>query len=113
MRADGDRLSHVVQRLVGGALRYSPKGTTISVDLAGDADRVVFSVRDGGAGLTSEALVHLFSRDGGGKRPTPQGAGLGFFVAHGVVESLGGEMFAENAPEGGARFGFWLPVASE
>ncbi|HEY4120094.1 MAG TPA: HAMP domain-containing sensor histidine kinase, partial [Byssovorax sp.] len=117
---DADRLSHVVQRFVTGALRYSPKGTSVSVELTRGADRdglgrdgVVFGIRDGGAGLTAQALGCLFTRDGGGSRPTPQGAGLGYFVARGVIEALGGEVFAENTPEGGARFGFWLPAASE
>jgi signal transduction histidine kinase len=72
------------------------------------------SVEDTGVGLTAEALQQMFERfwrgDASRTRATG-GAGLGLAIARGFVEAQGGRIWAENRPEGGARFAFTLPIA--
>jgi signal transduction histidine kinase len=84
------------------------------------------SVEDTGVGLTSEAQQRMFERfwrgdasrtraNGGaganGGVGANGGAGLGLAIAQGFIEAQGGRIWAENRPEGGARFAFTLPIA--
>ena len=71
-------------------------------------------VEDTGTGLTAETERRMFERFWRGDPARTRangGAGLGLAIAQGLVEAQGGRIWAENRPEGGARFAFTLPVA--
>lgn len=108
---DPVEIDQVVANLVENAAKYSPAGQTIRIAAAIDGKELRVVVEDGGAGLPQEALPRLFEpfyRAPGARRV--RGSGLGLAVARGLVVAHGGRMWAENRPEGGARFGFTLPV---
>ena len=77
----------------------------------GHANRVVISFADRGQGIRPEDLDHLFepffTTKGAG-----QGTGLGLSISHGIVQTHGGRIWAENNPEGGATFYIELPLAA-
>jgi len=69
-------------------------------------------VLDNGAGIPSEHADHLFDlyyRAPGAPDRAP-GAGIGLFVCRHIVHALGGTIWARSRPEGGAEFGFELPI---
>lgn len=117
VRADAGRLVQVLTNLLGNALRYTPEGGRVTVEAALQDGMVLFTVEDTGAGIASEHLPHVFerfyrveksrSREGGG-------SGVGLAISRALVETMGGEIWAESAESGtGATFRFTLPVASE
>ncbi len=116
--ADCQRIEQVLLNLLANAMRYTTSGGTISmVARESDAMMVQLSVCDTGRGLSEEDLTHVFDRfyrsDAARSREAnaPGGAGLGLAIAKALVEAHGGNIWAENLPEGGACFHLTLPCA--
>jgi signal transduction histidine kinase len=107
---DVDAIVGVLTNLFDNARKYSPEGTAIEVAVAGDDRRVTVDVGNAGSGIAPEdreAIFERFRRADGSGAP---GAGLGLYISRGLVRAHGGELEVADAPEGGTRFTFWLPV---
>jgi PAS domain S-box-containing protein len=108
-------VAQVVRGLVGNAAKYSPAGSTVKVIL--DAPDGVPQVRvlDEGPGVDpaeAERLFELFYRSERTSRVA--GSGIGLFVAHRLIESMGGTIWAKPRDDGpGAEFGFRLQPLTE
>lgn len=74
-------------------------------------ERVELSVRDSGPGIAPEDLQRIFDPFFTTKDPG-EGTGLGLSICHRILESFGGEIRAENSPEGGALFVLSLAPAA-
>jgi signal transduction histidine kinase len=112
---DRDRIAQVLSNLLTNAMKHTPGGT-IRVSLRQEADEVVVSIRDEGPGIPAEALAQIF-RPGvrlvapdSGKQS--RGAGLGLFIAKGIVDAHGGRIWVESAVGRGATFFVSLSQAS-
>ncbi len=115
VRVDGRRIEQVITNLVDNALAHTPPGGAILVTTAKEADALLVSVADTGAGIPPEHLPHVFerfyrvdearSREGGG-------AGLGLAIAKQMVELHGGKIWVESEVGEGSRFCFTLPLLS-
>lgn len=113
--ADEQALISVVFHLVDNALKYAPKGE-ITISASAENGRARISVRDRGPGIHPEALPWLFERFtrlDSQDAQTVYGHGLGLYIARRLVEGMEGKIGAENHPEGGACFTFWLPLVPE
>jgi signal transduction histidine kinase len=107
---DADATVRVLTNLLDNARKYSPAGEPIVVAVSNEERRVRFAVRDAGRGVAEadrEAIFERFRRADDSGAP---GAGLGLYISRGLVRAHGGELEVGDAPEGGARFTFWLPV---
>jgi PAS domain S-box-containing protein len=105
----------VLRNLISNALKYGPAGGTVTIGAARADDEVVVRVTDDGAGIADAdagRLFDLFYRSEDARRHA-QGAGIGLFVVRALVESAGGRVWARNRPDGGAEFGFVLPMFVE
>lgn len=116
--ADTRRMTQVFINLLTNAIRYTPKGGTISVEIADrivDGDRVYacVSVIDTGIGIPAEELAHLFDRfyrvEEARSRHTG-GTGLGLSIADQFVKAHNGRIRVESRPEGGTTFTVYLPA---
>jgi signal transduction histidine kinase len=109
---DRDRVFQVLSNLVGNALKFTPEGGRVTVEVEPGEELVRFSVRDTGPGIPTEALPHLFQpfwqAEGTGKK----GTGLGLFISYGLVAAHGGSVEVESAPGQGSTFSFTLPRTS-
>ncbi|HEX5417196.1 MAG TPA: ATP-binding protein [Chloroflexota bacterium] len=105
-------IDQVLSNLIENAVKYAPRDTEIRVSARLDAGEVQLSVVDRGPGIASAALARVFEPffRASGNGPRPQGTGLGLAVVKGLVEAHGGRAWAENRPDGGARFTFTLPL---
>ncbi|HEX2208067.1 MAG TPA: ATP-binding protein [Longimicrobium sp.] len=110
MRVDGARVMQVISNLVGNAIKFTPEGGSVTLAAACEGDELRISVIDTGAGISPEALPHVFGRfwqaDDGDRR----GLGLGLAIARGIVEAHGGRIWVESEPGEGSIFHFTLPT---
>jgi len=110
---DPGRLEQILANLISNALRYTPEGGTIRVQISCDKNNVVLTVRDSGPGIPEEALPHIFERFYRADRSRNRsdgGTGLGLAIARRLSEAMGGELSAANAVEGGAVFSLVFPA---
>jgi signal transduction histidine kinase len=111
---DRDRLVQVVVNLVGNAIKFTPEGGTIAVELTRDGDDVVASVRDTGEGIDAAMLPHVFDpfRQADSSNMRRQGGlGLGLALVRSIVEMHGGTVKAESTGRGeGASFTLRFPA---
>jgi len=119
---DGDRLSQVFSNLVDNAFKHTPSGGTITLRARlsgsegslGKGSGVQVDVADTGAGISPEALPHIFerfyqadpSRPGGEKH----GTGLGLAIVKEIVGAHGGKISVLSTPNSGSLFTITLPL---
>lgn len=111
---DPMRIRQVIVNLVSNAVRYTPKDGRIEVTLRKVGRELELAVTDNGPGIPPEDLPHLFERFYRGDRARTRasgGSGLGLAIAKQWVEAHGGKIWAENLPEGGAKFTVRLPIS--
>ena len=115
-RCDPDKTERVLLNLLTNALRHTPNDGTIAVRVADAGAAVEVVVEDTGRGVPADALGRVFEsfwRADPSRTSETGGAGLGLAIARGLIEAQGGRIWAENRPEGGARFGFTVPAAED
>ena len=114
--ADRRRIVQVLGNLLSNAARYSPDSSAIRVNASLGDDCVEISVADEGRGVSPDEMPLLFRKFSrnigqGAEREAPD-TGLGLAICKGIVEALGGRIWAESAGLGqGSTFTFTLPVA--
>jgi two-component system, NtrC family, sensor kinase len=112
VRADERRLGQVLLNLLMNAGDAMEGSGAVRIAARAEGEHVRVEVADGGPGILPEHLPRLFDPFFTTK-PPGKGTGLGLAVCHGIVESLGGEIAAENGPSGGAVFSLRLRAWSE
>jgi two-component system sensor histidine kinase MprB len=100
------RLERAVANLVDNAIKYSPAGEPVEIELHGNE----LTVRDHGPGISAADLPHVFDRfyRGAEARGRP-GSGLGLAIVRQVIDQHGGTVTAERAPGGGTLMRVTLP----
>jgi K+-sensing histidine kinase KdpD len=112
VRGDRRRTAEVVAGLVHNATKYAPQGTRIAVKIERGGDRAIVRVQDQGRGVPPNERSRIFEpyARGAGNDEVP-GSGIGLFASRRVVEGQGGDIWVEDAPDGGAVFAFSVPLA--
>lgn len=112
VQADAEKLRQILLNLLGNAIKFTPAGGRVIVGCASDADRVRIEVRDTGTGIPAERLEAIFEpfyqADRALNRPQ-DGVGLGLAISRNLARAMAGELYVENATEGGALFTLVLP----
>jgi signal transduction histidine kinase len=117
LEADKLRLSRVISNLLNNAIYFTKKGnitiTTAEIKTGDDntkfeqKEQVLVSIKDTGPGMSPIILQELFLKF---ISTASSGTGLGLFVSRNIVRAHGGEIWAENNPDGeGAIFSFRIP----
>jgi two-component system phosphate regulon sensor histidine kinase PhoR len=110
--ADPLRIEQVLTNLVDNAIKYSPEGGLVRVEVTADRQLRV-RVSDQGIGIAPEHLDRLFERfyrvENNLARGT-KGAGLGLFICKNLVEAHGGRLWVESEPGRGSTFSFTIPA---
>ena len=107
-------LTRVVRNLLDNAIRHTPPGGTVEVDVCGGDRYAQVSVLDGCGGIPAHDLDRVFDlayRGDAARTPSSTGgAGLGLAIARGLVDAFDGDIAVRNEP-GGCRFTVRLPLA--
>jgi signal transduction histidine kinase len=105
---DHDRILQALGNLVGNAIKFTPEGGRVRVDLEAREGHCLFRVTDTGPGIAPEHVEDVFRPfwQAPGSR---QGAGLGLAIARGIVEGHGGTIGVERHPPPGAHLVFTIP----
>ena len=115
VRADIPMIETVLENLIENALRHTPRGGRIQVEVEQLSARMVVRIADTGCGIPKEDMARLFERyyhvDRGGSG-VAAGTGLGLAIARRIVELHGGTIRVDSKPGQGTTFGFDLPVAA-
>lgn len=108
------RMEQVVTNLLDNAIKYSPQGGQVEVEVSmPDCTTVRLRVRDHGVGIPAEHRQHIFSRFYQAHREPPfGGVGLGLYVSRHIVELHGGRIEAEFPVDGGTCFVVTLPAGA-
>jgi signal transduction histidine kinase len=112
---DPQRFQQVIGNLIDNALRYTPEGSTIELDIKKVDQNIELSVADEGQGIPEEELKHIFDRFWRGEKSRARstgGAGLGLSIARRLVEAHGGRIWARNRSPRGFEVIISLPIYS-
>jgi chemotaxis family two-component system sensor kinase Cph1 len=112
LEADPERIFRVLSNLLGNAVKFTPEGGTITVRAAQRGNELLIAVIDTGRGIDADHLPYVFERYWKGRPAAEAGAGLGLYIAKGIVEAHGGRIWAESSAAG-ARLIFTLPLTRE
>ena len=111
--ADQDRMSEVVENLVSNAVKYSPAGGPVRVELKRDGEFATLTVVDVGMGIDAKDMDRLFrpfSRVRSRRTAEIEGSGLGLYICDRIVKAHGGRLWVESRPGQGSAFSFALPL---
>ena len=130
VRIDPEKIVQVLHNLLNNAIKYSPQGGDIEIDVCPVQDEaeqerlfagvpdlkapaLVISVSDSGFGIPEQEqglIFEKFYRVSGESTRGVSGAGLGLYICKMIVEAHGGNIWARNRKQGGAVFSFSLPL---
>ncbi|MEJ2746404.1 MAG: GAF domain-containing protein [Anaerolineae bacterium] len=113
---DKNRISQVVDNLVGNAMKFSPDGGTITVNIFDRDDDVLVIIKDEGIGVPKEKQQKIFERfyqvDGSARRRFG-GTGIGLAIVKRIVDAHNGQIWVESEIGRGSTFYFTLPKVLE
>ncbi|PYP34044.1 MAG: hypothetical protein DMD49_01635, partial [Gemmatimonadetes bacterium] len=114
LEVDGQRFRQLVLNLLTNAVKYTPRGGSVHVQLGENDGRVTLTVADTGIGIALGDLPHIFdrfwradsARTRTGERP---GAGLGLAICKWIAEAHGGQIEVASRAGRGTMFTVTLP----
>lgn len=116
LRGDTTKLSQIVYNLTDNAIKYTPEGGEIRVNLTVKGRSAILAVSDNGIGIPEEEQAHVFDRfyrvDKARSRATG-GTGLGLSIVRQMVQLHGGSITLSSRPGHGSTFTVTLPMRKE
>jgi len=108
--AEFRRALQILLNLIGNAIRYTPAGTRVKIDLRKRGDWALLSVADDGDGIAAEHQKLVFEKFERLGRQGQGGTGLGLYISRRLARAMGGDLTLESKPGEGARFTLRLPL---
>lgn len=112
--ADRDKIGSVISNLISNAVKYSPRGKTITINYQTVDGAVIVKVHDEGIGIPAQHLGKLFDRYYRVKSDHTQhisGFGIGLYLSAEIIHRHGGKIWAESEVGTGSTFYFSLPLS--
>ena len=112
--ADEEKTQQIMLNLLSNACKFTPRDGSIVVTCTTQEKRVCVQISDSGPGVPREkrdTIFEPFVQLDRGLTKTMQGTGLGLSISRDLARKMGGDLWADDAPAGGARFTLTLPRA--
>jgi signal transduction histidine kinase len=118
VQATGDAalLRHALMNLIHNAIKYTPNGGTITVEVKATGGRAVIEVRDTGPGIPAghrDRIFDRFYRVDPSRSREEGGVGLGLAIARWAIEANGGQIELASEPTNGSLFRVILPARDD
>ncbi|WP_448959128.1 ATP-binding protein [Larkinella arboricola] len=107
--ADREIIQFINRNLIHNAIKFSPTGSSITVDASYTHQEVIVSVKDKGAGMTQEQLDKLFAFTASSHSAIDRSAGVALTICKDFITKLNGRIWAESEPGRGTTFFYALP----
>jgi two-component system phosphate regulon sensor histidine kinase PhoR len=110
---DPERLCDIFRNLLENAVKYSPKGGTVSISAHSTAQQTVIEIRDRGAGIAEADLPYIFDRFYRAQDEHTKnagGSGLGLYIVHALVRAHGGTIDVRSELGSGTTFTLRMPL---
>ena len=108
--ADAERLRHVLNNLIGNAIKYGGQAKKVQISLGSSPGMAVIEVRDWGEGIPASKLPTIFERFHRADAADGRGHGLGLFIAAAITRLHGGTLGAHSEVGEGSTFSLRLPL---
>lgn len=112
---DSAKINIVLQNLIDNAIKYSPNGEKIEINLTRINTTVQISIKDNGIGINEKehgSIFERFFRGSNAVRTVTEGSGIGLFIAKKIIEDHGGRIWFDSAENKGTTFFITLPLIS-
>ncbi len=111
VRGNPVRLRQMFDNLIGNAIKYTPKGKQVCIELKHEDKQVIFKVADQGQGIPQEDQPHIFEKfyRASNISSSASGTGLGLAIVKTIVESHNGRIWVESKIDEGSTFFVVLP----
>ena len=116
VQASEDGIEKILHNLIGNAIKYTPEGGSVSVELFTQSDQAVISVTDTGIGIPENDLSQIgeeFFRAGNVRGTKIQGTGLGLSIVKQYTDRFGGKMDVKSKQGEGTTFTILLPLVDQ
>ncbi len=110
--ADKDKISQVIVNLLSNALKYTPEGGTVVMNIQDNNTNTEVSVTDNGPGIPQEDLPYIFERfyrADKSRNKLTGGSGIGLTICKSIVSAHGGSIYVQSNPGKGTKFTFTIP----
>lgn len=110
---DANRFGRIFQNLADNAVRYNPKGTTISIRMTTENNQAVIFFTDNGCGIPAhlaEDIFKPFVRADDSRNSKTGGSGLGLSIAKKIAQAHGGDLVLQSAQNKGSTFILTIPT---
>ena len=113
LRIDVDKTKQVLINIIGNAIKFSPKGTLIEINVRRKNDYILFEIQDFGLGILKneqEKIFDMFFRSKSIRDKNIKGTGLGLPLSKAIIEAQGGRIWVDSKINKGSKFCFTLPI---
>jgi signal transduction histidine kinase len=107
------RMEQVISNLVSNAIKYSPRGGRVGIEITAEGETIAIAVSDEGVGMTQREIDDAFEpfKRASKTKNEVRGHGLGLFLVKRIVTAHGGTIAVESTPARGSRFTVTLPAS--
>ncbi|MBE3095482.1 MAG: MEDS domain-containing protein [Actinobacteria bacterium] len=110
---DVDKIKQVLINIIGNAIKFSPEGTSININVKKKNEYILFEIQDFGLGIPKNEhgkIFDMFFQSESIRNKNIKGSGLGLSISKAIVEAHGGRIWVDSKIGKGSKFSFTLPI---